>query len=158
MENMSNPYQSPADLPETRRSYSAVRSPAFALIIVSIVALVFGGIGLLTDIGLLASGAVDRLEEMNQSPISKHTQITVRMIWGVTLLFASSFILYGAIQMRNLRKFGTARAAAIVAAIPFIGPCCLLGIPFGIWALVALGKPGVKELFETNSYDWQQGI
>ena len=36
--------------------------------------------------------------------------------------------------MRNLKNYGQARAAAVVAMIPLLGPCCLLGIPFGIWA------------------------
>lgn len=148
---MSNPYSSPVEPPEGRSSSPELQRPATALIIVSLVAIIFGAIGLVVDIGLIASGAVDKLEEINQSPISKHTQITVRVIWGVVLLVASCFVLYGAIQMRNLKKFGTARAAAIVAVIPGLGPCCLLGIPFGIWALMTLGKPGVKNLFDTNS-------
>ena len=148
---MSNPYQSPVLPVQIRDSYPEVQRPATALIIVSLVAIIIGSIALVVDIVLIASGAVDRLEEMNQSPISKHTQITVRVLWGVLLVVASSFVLYGAIQMKNLRNFGTARAAASVSLIPLLGPCCVLGIPFGIWALVALGKPGVKELFETNS-------
>ena len=148
---MSNPYQSPVLPTQTRDSYPEVQRSAIALIIVSLVAIIFGSIALVGDIGLIASGAVDRLEEMNQSPISKHTQITVRMLWGVVLVFASSFVFYGAMQMKNLRNFGMARAAAFVSVIPLLGPCCVLGIPFGIWALVTLGKPGVKDLFETNS-------
>ena len=148
---MSNPYQSPVQPTPIGDSYPDVRRPAIALIIVSIVAIVFGCLGLVGDIGLIVSGAVDRLEEINQSPISKHTQITVRMIWGVVLLFASSFVLYGAIQMKNLKNYSTARAAAYVSVIPLLGPCYVLGIPFGIWALVTLGKPDVKYLFETNS-------
>ena len=84
---------------------------------------------------------------MNDGPISEYTQITIRSIWGVVLVLASSFVLYGAIQMRNLKNYGQARAAAIVAMIPLLGPCCLLGIPFGIWAFVVLGQPGVRNAF-----------
>jgi hypothetical protein len=31
--------------------------------------------------------------------------------------------------------------------IPCISPCCLLGLPIGIWALVVLLKPEVKAAF-----------
>ena len=37
--------------------------------------------------------------------------------------------------------------AAIVAMIPRISPCCLLGLPFGIWALVVLSNGTVKAAF-----------
>jgi hypothetical protein len=37
-------------------------------------------------------------------------------------------------------------AAAIMAMIP-CNCCCLLGLPFGIWALVMLMKPEVKSQF-----------
>jgi len=148
---MSNPYESPVPPTRIQDSCPEVRRSAIALIIVSLVAIIFGSVGLVVDIGLIVSGAVDRLEEMNQSPISKHTQMTVRVLWGVVLVLASSFVLYGAIQMKNLKNYGTARAAAFVSVIPLLGPCCVLGIPFGIWALVTLGRPGVKDQFETNS-------
>jgi hypothetical protein len=29
-----------------------------------------------------------------------------------------------------------------------LGPCCIVGIPFGIWAIVVLSKPEVKRAFE----------
>jgi len=49
--------------------------------------------------------------------------------------------------MRNLKKYEIARAATIVAMVPLLGPCCIVGIPFGIWAFMALGKPGVRNAF-----------
>jgi hypothetical protein len=117
------------------------------LIVVSLIAIVSGSLGLVMDGFLIVSGAVARLEEVNDGPVSEYTQITIRSIWGVVLVFASAFVLYGAIQMRNLKSYGTARAAAIVAMIPLLGPCCILGIPFGIWAFIALGQPGVRNAF-----------
>jgi hypothetical protein len=38
-------------------------------------------------------------------------------------------------------------AASIIAMIPCVSPCCLLGLPIGIWALVVLMKPEVKSAF-----------
>ena len=43
-------------------------------------------------------------------------------------------ILIGAIRMKNLESYSFAMTAAIIALIPCISPCCVLGLPFGIWA------------------------
>jgi hypothetical protein len=37
--------------------------------------------------------------------------------------------------------------ASILALAPCISPCCLVGLPIGIWALVVLSKPEVKSSF-----------
>jgi hypothetical protein len=110
-------------------------------------AIIAGTLGLLMDVVLVAVGAIAKLEEVNDGPISEYAQIAIRSIWGVVLLIASSFVLYGAIQMKNMKKYETARAAAIVSMIPLLGPCCIFGIPFGIWAFVSLGRPGVRNAF-----------
>ena len=140
---MSNPYASPAPPP----SQGEIDAPAIALIVVSVIAIGCGLLALGVDVLLLVSGAVERLEANNDSPISKYTQITIRCIWGLVLVIASLFVLYGAWHMKQRRNYGLARAAAVVALIPLVGPCCLLGIPFGIWALVVLNKPHVRNAF-----------
>ena len=96
---------------------------------------------------LLMSGAVERLEAMREGPISEYTQIAIRSVWGIILVIASSFVLYGSLKMKQLRDYRTAKAAAVVAMIPLLGPCCLLGIPFGIWAFAVLAKPHVRDAF-----------
>jgi hypothetical protein len=151
---MSNPYQAPIQggtgRPNLKQEVSnSIQGPAISLIVVSAIALVLGLLGLVADVLFIATGFVDQLEQVNDGPISEYTQITIRAIWGSVLVIASSFVLYGAISMRNMKNYSLARSAAIVAVIPLIGPCCVLGIPFGIWALVALGKPGVQEAFSS---------
>lgn len=143
---MTNPYQS-YEAYDGHDIRASLQGPAISLIVVAIIAIAVGMIALGVDVLLLASGAVERLEEMNRGGISKYTQILIRSVWGVILMIASVFVLYGGIQMKNLRNYGVARTAAIVACIPLLGPCCLLGIPFGIWAFIALGKPGVEAAF-----------
>jgi hypothetical protein len=51
--------------------------------------------------------------------------------------------------MKKLESYSFAMAAAIIAMIPCISPCCLLGLPFGIWALVVLGDGSVKAAFQS---------
>jgi len=61
-------------------------------------------------------------------------------------VFWSVMVFLGAWQMYNLRNYGLAMAGAIIAMLPCNG-CCLLGLPFGIWALVAINKQEVKDAF-----------
>jgi len=56
-------------------------------------------------------------------------------------------ILNGVAKMRALQNYQFAFATSILAMLPCVSPCCLLGLPFGIWALVVLGKPEVKSQF-----------
>jgi len=58
-------------------------------------------------------------------------------------------VFIGAMKMKNLENYSLAMAAAIVAVIPCISPCCLLGLPFGIWALVVLNDSSVKAAFRS---------
>ncbi len=59
-----------------------VRGPATALIVVALIAIICGSIALVLDVALIATGAVGRLEEMNDGPISEYTKITIRSVWG----------------------------------------------------------------------------
>ncbi len=145
--SMSNPYRSPSSTHYGTLAPNEVRGPAIALMVVSLIAIVFGVLGLAGDVFLVLFGVVDHLEEINDGPTSKYTQIIVRTIWGIILLIASSFVFFGALKMKNMTDYGTARTAAIVAMIPLVGPCCLLGIPFGIWAYSILSRPHVKDAF-----------
>lgn len=144
---MTNPYSTPRQTGAKTTNGSRVNGPAIALIVVASIAVALGVLGLIADVLFVVTGTVERLEAINDGPISKQTQITIRILWGILLVAASSFVLYGGIQMKGLRNYGLAKAAAIVAVIPMVGPCCLLGIPFGIWAFITLNDPAVKNAF-----------
>jgi hypothetical protein len=49
--------------------------------------------------------------------------------------------------MLHLKNYGLCVAAAIIALVPCTSPCCCLGLPIGIWALVVLTKAEVKTAF-----------
>ena len=69
------------------------------------------------------------------------------VVFGIIGLLVSGFIFYGALKMKKLESHGLAMAASIVAMIPCFSPCCLVGLPIGIWAVVVLSKPEVKDAF-----------
>jgi hypothetical protein len=49
-------------------------------------------------------------------------------------------------MMKQLKNYGLAMTGSIIAMLP-CSVCCLLGLPFGIWSLVVLNNPEVKEAF-----------
>jgi hypothetical protein len=49
--------------------------------------------------------------------------------------------------MKALENYSLCMIASIIAIIPCISPCCCVGIPLGIWAVVVLNKPEVKAHF-----------
>ena len=57
------------------------------------------------------------------------------------------FLWIGASRMAALQSYNLSMATAIVALVPCLSPCCVLTLPFGVWALVALTKPEVKAAF-----------
>jgi hypothetical protein len=57
------------------------------------------------------------------------------------------FVIVGALFMRGLSAYVVCIIAAVVAVIPGTTGCCCTGMPFGIWALMALSRPEVKAAF-----------
>jgi len=52
-----------------------------------------------------------------------------------------------AMKMRALQSWPMAVAASALAIIPCLSPCCCIGIPVGIWALIVLFDSNVKASF-----------
>lgn len=65
----------------------------------------------------------------------------------LVMIIGNIMTLRGAIHMLGLQKFRTAKIGAIVACLPFFSPCILLGLPFGIWALIKMHPPEVQAMF-----------
>ena len=63
--------------------------------------------------------------------------------------FAALMIL-GAVGIKRLQYYGLAVTACILAMVPFT-PGWLLSLPLGIWALLALRRPGVREAFRRTA-------
>lgn len=142
----SYPQQSPYDefgerRPNTSSARDAVIAPAVALLVAGIIGLVsMGGLTVLGTIGWLAEDAANANAEEVAEFITGVLMFTVAA-------GANAAIIFCAIQMQRLKSYGLALTGAILAVIPGISPCCVLGIPFGIWALVVINQPDVKNAF-----------
>ena len=62
-------------------------------------------------------------------------------------LFVAGVTIAGSVSMMSLRRFPLAVIAAILSMLPIATPCCVLGLPLGIWALVVLFRPEVSQSF-----------
>ena len=78
----------------------------------------------------------------------KTAQVAGGLAASVVLMVMNTVVIVGAWNLQNLKKRSTAMTGAIICCIPCCSPCVILGIPFGIWALVLLNSPDIKPHFE----------
>jgi hypothetical protein len=116
-----------------------VRLPAIFLIVMAA----------LTIVGRIA-GMCFQLIALAQADGANGTAAVSGSIAGNGLALAFNLVtVVGAYKMMNLESYSSARTAAIISVIPICSPCILLGIPFGIWALVVLSDAQVRAAFRT---------
>ncbi len=65
----------------------------------------------------------------------------------VMMLGLSGLVLVGGLRMKQLRSYGLALAASVLAMLPCTSACCVIGLPVGILGLVTLMDEEVKEAF-----------
>jgi hypothetical protein len=121
----------------------AVKGPAIGLMATAGIGALFQVLGLIANIAGVGMGAMSGGNEGVANMFSGGLGIVMSIVG----ILVAGFIIYGAMQMQKLEKYGLAMGATIAAMIPCISPCCLLGLPIGIWALVVLMKPEVKAAF-----------
>ncbi len=73
--------------------------------------------------------------------------LTIAIIMAFMIL-PSSVVLLGAVNMLQARRHTLAIVASVVAAVA--GPGAILGLPFGVWALVILFRRETQEAFKAN--------
>ncbi len=60
---------------------------------------------------------------------------------------ASLVVAFAGLRLRGARSPGLIYLGSILAMLPCIGPCCCLGLPIGIWAIVTMQDEQVKAAF-----------
>jgi hypothetical protein len=124
----------------------AVSAPGILLIVA-------GAIGALMGlVNIFSTGSSRALAQFVKDPelaekLSR-SQGASGIIGGIVVIGLSAVVIYGAIQMRQLKNWGLSMAASIIALLPCISCGCCIGLPVGIWALVILNKPEVKAAFK----------
>lgn len=98
---------------------------------------------------LLASipGQVIRISDLDVSTPQGVGELVGGVGTLVVWMALTVTIVVGSFSMLRLKGYNSAMTAAIVAIIPICSPCFFLGIPFGIWAILLLRKPEIKQRF-----------
>jgi hypothetical protein len=146
-----------------RRAKDKVKAPAIGLIITAVLSLISIPLGAVQYFTLDAQFEEQKKEFPKKNPNATPQQqqefsdlmdkfkdgMKVALPPFYLLLGVLSVVaLFGAIRMLSLRSRGLAYTSAILSLLPCTSGCCLLGIVFGIWAIVALGDSGVKRGFD----------
>ena len=118
---------------------SLVAMPALYLTVCAVLCLIALAIELYFDISIVMGS----LNHRSRVYTSAQTRIAYVFFMG---LF-NVWIIRGAWEMIRLRSYSAARSSAIISCVPCVGPCFVFGLPFGIWALVRLNDPRVKQAF-----------
>jgi hypothetical protein len=122
-----------------------VKGPAIGLIVVALLGVIFAIFSLIKN--LLVGGSVPANSQIQMPAWVAMLSGTVGVVLSIIGIIMCGVILLGALKMKKLQSYRLAMAASIIAMIPCLSPCCLIGLPIGIWALVVLSKPEVKSAF-----------
>ena len=149
------PSQSPQSDAGRARAQSEVSGPAIGLMITAGLGIAAALLGILSvvlgiDINRYNRTPHFRGETPEMRRLMQMTQPGPGTIAGDMIRIAvGAFVLFAAMKMKNLESHGLAIAASILSIIPCCSPCCCIGIPLGIWALVVLNKSDVKDYFSS---------
>ncbi len=122
----------------------------------SILLMLLAGLGIpFALLSLFRSADAAQLEQLRQikgmSPelIKMMTTLTgplskLMNLFGLTI---DGFVIFAAIQMRQLKNWPIAVAGSAAAILPFGSCCCCISMGIGIWSLVLLMKPEIKSQF-----------
>ncbi len=129
----------------TPEASNQVSGPSVGLLITGILGAV------LSFIGLIASIFETGIESIKTDEFMGGYARIAEGATGVAFCFVgllvAGFIIYASLKMKALTQWSLCIAASIIAMIPCISPCCIVGLPIGIWCLVVLTKPEVKTAF-----------
>ena len=143
------PVAAPVTQPVLSSAAAQVKGPAIALIVTAslgILYYLFNGV-----VTLVTGGAMFQRELPSNIPpefrsIIQGMQGPFAGVISLGVAALNAFVLFGAIKMLRLQSYGLVMAACIVAMLP-CQCCCVMGLPFGIWALVVLSRQDVKGAF-----------
>jgi hypothetical protein len=101
---------------------------------------------------LALCGAVFLLLPLLESNDSEALGSSLVMFGGIGCNVMHSLVIFsGGVCMARRRCHAWSMSTAILALIP-LGYCYLLLLPFGIWAIVVLRRPEVREAFERGAF------
>lgn len=123
-----------------------VSGPATGLLVTGIVGIFFAALALIASV--VGMGIAPFIRDEIPERYVEFWEGSVGAGSAIVEIAVAAFIIFAALKMRELRQWELSLAASIVAMIPCVSPCCILGLPIGIWALVVLLRPEIREAFQ----------
>ena len=124
-------------------SFFSPRSPVYTMAMYKRDKVVAPGVWLII-IGLWSLVVCSLLLTGNQG--SERDREFMDLAFPVCGVFWGAAVLAAGISMFYLRWYAVALTGSIIAILP-ASPCCIFGVPVGIWALIVLNREDVKILF-----------
>lgn len=141
------------DRPRRRRSSRAsalevVSGPAICLMVLGMLGLLYAVANLALNLAGVNDQQLKQLQNQNQNNPGFNAGLQIGYVIGVALpgLWGTVVLLAG-INLKRLKMLPSVWVGTIFSMLP-CNPCCLLGIPFGIWTMTVLNRPDVKRAFE----------
>ena len=147
-ESGSGQYGQPPPLAPSADAMRRVQGPAIALIIVAGLGIflhIASTLARLLGITLLGAAGAGREDFAWLHMLAGTVGLMIALLGSIVGIV----IIVGGVRMKALKSYGLAMTATILAMIPCISPCCLLGLPVGIWSLVVLLDENVKASFRS---------
>ena len=143
------------------RAKARIKTPAIILLVVGAISLVFTLISVVNVFTMDEQFAKVEDQWDNDPNLTPQQRKDMKQILAdlkepikigvpisiVCSLFTSAITILGSIKIMNLKSRGLGTAGSVLSMIPIISGCCCLGVPVGIWVLIALAKPEVKAGF-----------
>ena len=158
-EEAEEDYDRPARRPKAfKRGLVALRAPAICLLVSAVIGLLGSAYymfsTLMTDRAMMEANmqrfqpAKNPEEQKMQKQIAEFMLGPAGIVFHVLFIFINLIIILGSIMMLIGKMRWLAFTASILAMVNIDCCCCLLGLPFGIWSLIALNNPEAKSAFE----------
>jgi hypothetical protein len=133
------------DAPSPSAAASSLKVPAIILIVLGVLSLLNSLVGIAAQLfGLEMYNQAEMAAQLGEDVGKLVGQLG--LVMSIAGLVLNGLMTFGALQMLRVRGYGLAVTAAVLAFLPTTC-CCVITLPFGIWALVVLMKPEVKAAF-----------
>lgn len=148
-----NPYSAPAggNVP-IKDPLERVKGPAVGIVVTSVIGIILAVLNLvmnLVGVGVGAAGAAGAIDGMGDT--SELASLMGQGLLGVVQSIAGMLVgvvcLLGGNKMRKLEAYNFSMISTVLIMVPCLSPCCILGLPFGIWGLIVLNDAAVKSAF-----------
>ena len=123
-----------------------VQGPAIGLIVTGVIGGLFAILSILANVLGMGMAGLDSMSG-NYEWAEYMTGGAFGVVSAIIGLAIAALLIWVGLQMKALRQWTLSMVGAILAMIPCISPCCIIGLPIGIWAVVVLLKPEVKAAF-----------